>query len=64
MGILCPFTPLNDIKNQNLKKKKKIEKKTPEDIIILQMYTKTYDHMMYSSWDMVRDGQTDEEGDI
>ena len=28
-------------------------------IIILHMCTKHYDHMMYGSWDMVRDGQTD-----
>ena len=30
-------------------------KKTPENIIILQVRTKYYDQMMYSSWDMVRD---------
>ena len=28
-------------------------KKTIEDIIILHMCTKNYDHMMYGSWDMV-----------
>ena len=31
-------------------------KKMPGDIIILHMCTKNYDHMMYGSWDMVRDG--------
>ena len=35
-------------KNQNFKKMKK----TPEDIIILHMCIKNFDHMMYSSWDM------------
>ena len=34
-------------------------KKTPEDIILLHMTTKNNDHMMYSSWDMVRSGWTD-----
>ena len=34
-------------------------KKTPREIIILHMCTKKYDQMMYSSWDMVRDGWTD-----
>ena len=29
------------------------------DIIVLHMYTKNYNHMMYSSWDRVRDGGTD-----
>ena len=40
-------------------KKKKEKKKRAGDIIILHMGTKNYDHMMYSSWDMVRDGQMD-----
>ena len=30
-------------------------KKTPGGIIILHMYTKNDDHMMYSSWDSVLD---------
>ena len=47
-----PFIPL---KNQNFTK----TKKTPGVIFILQMCTKNYDQMMYSSWGMVRDGQTD-----
>ena len=34
-------------------------KKTPGDIIILQMYTKNYDPMMYGSWDMVYDRRID-----
>ena len=42
---------------KKLKLKKK--KKTPGDIIILHMYTKNYDHMMYSSSDMVHNEQTD-----
>ena len=29
--------------------------KTPGDIIILHKYTKNYDHMLYCSWDVVRD---------
>ena len=51
-AIFCPFTP-NSPKNQNKIKKKK----TLGDIIILHMCTKNYDHMMYSSWDMVHDGR-------
>ena len=34
-------------------------KKTPENIIILQVRTKYYDQMMYSSWDLVRDRRTE-----
>ena len=34
-------------------------KKAPGDIIILHMCIKSYDQMMYSSWEMVRDGRTD-----
>ena len=34
-------------------------KKTPGDIIILHMCTKNYNEMMYGSWDMVCDTQTD-----
>ena len=37
----------------NLKKKKK--KKTPGDVIILQLCTKNLDDMTYSSWDTERD---------
>ena len=38
-------------------------KKTPQDIIILHMCTKHYDQMLYGSWDMVCDRQTDGETD-
>ena len=31
----------------------------PGDIIILHMCTKNYDQMMYGSWDMVHNRQTD-----
>ena len=41
-GLFLPFYSPNSAKNQNLKKMKK----TREDIIILHMYTKNYDHMM------------------
>ena len=41
------------------KKSKFWKKKKPGDIIILHKCTKNYDQMMYSSWDMVHDGQTD-----
>ena len=34
-------------------------KKTPGDIIILHMCTENYDEMMYGSWGMVYNGQTD-----
>ena len=34
-------------------------KKMPGDIIILHMCTKNLDHMIYGSWDMVRNGQMD-----
>ena len=50
--IFCLFTLLKTRKIKILKKKKK----TPEDIIILQKYTKNYDHMLYCSWDMAHDG--------
>ena len=41
------------------KKKKKKKKIIPGDIIILDMYTKNYDQMMYGSWDRGCDWQTD-----
>ena len=34
-------------------------KKMPEEIIILHMCAKTYDQVMYGSWDMVSDRQTE-----
>ena len=45
--VFYPFTPLWT-KNQNFEKMKK----TPEDIIILQVCTINDSHMMYGSWDM------------
>ena len=55
LGHFLPFYPLNNPKNQNFQKMKKI----PRDIIILHMCTKNYDQMMYGSWDMVHDRGTD-----
>ena len=52
----CPFIPVTARK---IKIKKKKNEKTPGDIIIVQMCNIKYDHMMYSSWGMVRDGKTD-----
>ena len=54
LGYFLAFYPLTA---QKIKIKKK--KETPGDIIILHMYTKNYDHMMYSSSDMVHNEQTD-----
>ena len=51
-AIFNPFTSLTAWK---IKIKKKL-KKIPGDIIILHMYTKNYDQMMYSSWHKVCDG--------
>ena len=31
----------------------------PGDIMILHVFTKNYDQMMYSFWDMVHDRRTD-----
>ena len=52
MGYFLPFYPHNIAKNQNFEKMKT----TPGDTIILHMYTKNYDQMMCTSWDMVCDG--------
>ena len=52
LGPFLPFYPPNSPKNENIKKKKK---KIPGDIIILHKCTKTHDHRLYCSWDMVRD---------
>ena len=49
-----PLYPTTNLKNQNFEKKKKM----PGDIIF-HMCTKSYDHMMYGSWDMVQDEQMD-----
>ena len=58
-AIFFPFTTLTTQKITLFKKMKK----TPGDIIILHMCTKNYDHMMYSSGDMVRDGWMDRRTD-
>ena len=56
--IFCHFgqffahLPPKSLKNQNFEK----TKKNPGDIIILHMSTMNHDHMLYCSWDMVRDG--------
>ena len=47
------FFPPKNLKNQNFEKMKK----SPEDIIILQMCTINKNHMMYDSWDMECDRQ-------
>ena len=52
-GLL--FAVLHPLPNQSFKN----VKKTSGDIINLHMGTKSYDHMMYSSSDIVRDGRTD-----
>ena len=56
-GPFFAFLPLNNPENQNFEKKK-TTKKTSGDII-LHMWNKNYDQMMYSSWDMVHDEPTD-----
>ena len=51
-----PFSPTDNLKNKNFEKmKKKKKKKKAGDIIILHESTKNNDHMLYCSWDMVRD---------
>ena len=55
MSHFLPFYPLSSPKTQNLKKMKK----TPRDIIILHKCSKNYNQIMYGSWDMVHDRQTD-----
>ena len=57
--IFCPFTPLTAQKIKILKKWKKMH----GDIIILHMFTKNYDQMMYGSWDMLHKGRMDEQTD-
>ena len=49
LGHFFPFYPINNLKNQNLEKKKK----TPlGDIIILHLCITNDNHMIYVSWDM------------
>ena len=50
-AIFCTFTPQQPEKS----KLKKITKKTPGDLIILHKCIKNHDHILYCSWDMVRD---------
>ena len=50
-GLFFAVLPPNSLKNQNFKKWKKYY----EDIIILHKCTKTQDHMLYCSWDMIHD---------
>ena len=52
LNHFLPFYPPNSPKNGNIYKKMK----TPGDIIILHKCTKTQDHRLHCSWDMVRDG--------
>ena len=51
--ILCPFSPLTTRKIKILK----LKKKTPDDIITLQLCIIDDNHMMYGSWDMERNRQ-------
>ena len=60
LGYFLPFYLPNNPKNQNFKKMKT----RTGDITILHKCTENYDQMMYSSWDMVRNGWTDKKSDI
>ena len=51
LDYFLPFYPPNSPKNENFKKMKTM----PGDVIILHKCTKNHDHMLYYSWDMVRD---------
>ena len=53
-AIFCPFTSLTAQKIKIFKKWKKLM-----EISFLHKCTKNYDQMMYSSWDMLHDRQTD-----
>ena len=53
-AIFCPFISLTAQKIKIKRKMKKKQKKAPEDIIILHMFSKNCDQM-YGSWDMVLD---------
>ena len=50
-AIFCPFTLLTARKIKIFKK----WKKTPGDITLLHKCFKNHDHMLYCSWDKVRD---------
>ena len=56
LGYFCNFILLAA---QKTKIKKNKRKKMPGNIIILHIRTKNYDHLMYDSWDMIYDGQTE-----
>ena len=56
--FFCPFTP-----NRLTNKISKNWKKSLEISSYLYMRTENYDKMMYGSWDMVCDGQTDRRTD-
>ena len=51
LGHFWSFYPPNSPKNDSIRKMK-----TPGDIIILHEGTKTHNHRLQCSWDMVRDG--------
>ena len=51
--VFCPFTSITTWKIKILKK----WKKSPRDIIILNICTINDNHMMYVSWDIEGDGQ-------
>ena len=57
-AIFLPFYPPKTQKIKIFKNWKKLLE------ISFCMCTKNYDHMMYDSWDMLRDGQTDGESNI
>ena len=54
--IFCLFTPITAQKLKISKKWPPPPKKKPRDVIILHECTKNYNHMLYCSWDMARDG--------
>ena len=51
LDCFLPFYSPNNLKNENFK----TMKKTRGDDIILHKCTKSYDHMVYCSWDMEHD---------
>ena len=53
LGYFLPFLPPWLARKIKMRKKMK---KTPGDVVILHKCTKHYDHMLYCSWDMARDG--------
>ena len=71
-AIFCPVTlaptpkqpKKSKLKNKTKNKKRKNkDKRMPGDIMILHVFTKNYDQMMYSFWDMVHDRRTDRRTD-